>query len=375
MDVLVLPGYFGFGGWVEGGPGTTHTGVFFRDQAIALAKAGHTVVLPHVHFDATAGVHEECVFEDVAQFVFVHVAPWKRLNTVRRIWYLYKAARAAFPSGRPEIIHAHVFTALPQAWLLSRLFRVPYVVTEHSSTVRRGMMSRGWRFLSRLGYRRAAAVIAVSEPLAKAVQTVAAIPVQVVPNMVRDEFFADPLPARPPRKFRFVSVGYGEPKKGWDLLLEAFAKMLSGGFEAELYLVGDAPEHIRNLIDELGLQSSVSVWGRVEPGHVRAVLRRSDCHVMPSRVETFGIGTIEALASGLPVVMTETDAASVIVNDSNGLVVPVGDVAALASAMITMLGTPDRYDAEAIRAETYDRFSGQALASTLERVYETATRR
>lgn len=370
MDVLILPGYFGFGGWVEG-PGTSSRGVFFRDQAIALARAGHRPVVLYVHFDSTRGVHVERNHEFGVQLVFVHARPWRKMNSIQRILLHLRCAKPSVV-GTPEVLHAHVFTALPQAWALSKRLRIPYVITEHSSSVRTGKMSRLWKVIARLGYSRASVVLAVSKPLSRGVQQLYDGRVRIVPNAVRDEFFTQPLANRQGREFQFISVGYGHPNKGWDLLLEAFAILVRQQAQARLTLVGEATSEILERILVLGIGENVSLVGKVSSEEVQKLLANADCHVMPSRVETFGIASIEALAAGLPIIMSNTDAADAIVNPSNGFIVPVGDVDALAVAMSRMIDERGCFVSESIRDAVRTAFSGQALANRLEECYKVA---
>jgi len=370
MKVLVIPGYYGFGGRTPSG--SSGSGVFFRDQAVALARAGHDTSLIYVHFDGARGVSVEKLDDDGLRSVFIHAAPWRRLNSLRRIVLMARAFREESVGNRPDVIHAHIYHALPAAWALSRLFHVPYVVTEHSSKVREGSIGPCWRVIARLGYARAGAVVAVSEPLAQALSQYTRREVAVVPNLVRDEFFTAPLHARnDDEPFTFLSVGYCDRIKGWDILLHAFAGMEPTS--ARLVLCGEDCPELRDLADRLGIGDRVRFMGRTPPELIPSIMAAADCHVMASRVETFGIASIEALACGKPIIMTATDAASAILTAKNGLPAAVEDERSLTTAMEAMMARTDRFDPSEIRESCRSQFAGGAVASQLLHVFARAT--
>lgn len=375
MRVLVIPGYFGFGG--RNASGSSGAGVFFRDQAVALARAGHDASLLYVHFDAAKGVELEVTTDDGVRCLYVHAAQLARLNSLYRMLLMIWAVRRTFVRGTlPEVVHAHVFHALPGAWAVSRAFGIPYVVTEHSSKVRQGSLNAYWRVVARLGYGRAARIIAVSEPLARSLAQYTSREVTVIPNLVRDELFDSPLEERQGGEpFTFLSIGYCDPVKGWHVLLQAFARLHTDGPPRRLVLCGAVCPELETLARKLGVSESVRFLGRVSPQEIPRILNGCDCHVMPSTTETFGIASIESLALGRPVIMTATDAAALIVNSENGFVVPTHDVEALAGAMRVMLADHDGFEPVAIRQGCREKFSGAAVTDRLTVVLQAAVRR
>lgn len=369
MRILVIPGYFGFGG--RNASGSSGSGVFFRDQAVALARAGHDTSLLYVHFDAAKGRELAVTTDEGVRCLYVHAARWPCLNSLYRMILMIWAVRSAFTRGTlPEVVHAHVFLALPGAWAVSRAFGIPFVVTEHSSKVRQDTVKFLWRIVARLGYGRAARVIAVSEPLAQSLARYTSREVTVIPNLVRDEFFDIPLRQQPAgQPFTFLSIGYCDPVKGWDLLVRAFAQLTSEGSRHRLVLCGAVCPELEALAEQLGVRDCVRFTGRVEAAEIPQLLSSCDCHVMPSRTETFGIASIEALACGKPIIMSATDAAATIVTSRNGLVVSIEDPTALTAAMREIEQRKVDFDAERIRAQCRVKFSGAVIAERLTAVY------
>lgn len=129
--------------------------------------------------------------------------------------------------------------------------------------------------------------------------------------------------------------------KGAPQLGEALARMRDlPNWRATL--AGDGHvEAARTKATEYGLADRVRLPGWVGPDRVAALIASADILVLPSFVENLPLSIIEAMASGVAVVATPVGAVPDIVRDGEtGLLVPVGDVEALASALIRLVGDP-----------------------------------
>lgn len=370
LRLLIIPSHFGFGG--KHGLGASGAGVFVRDQAIALSRGGHVVTVLYVHFDGARVTLEE-EFTDGVRFLYVHARPSPlRMNFVYKGVLMGWACWTKLRSAPPHIIHAHNVVAGFFAKLIGAMWHVPYVLTEHSPAVIEKTPLR-IRFLRRLSYSGARRLVAVSDGLATAIRVRHARSASVVPNLVAQEFFEEPLPSSrdPRRAFQFISIGKSDHKKGWDLLILAFKSVLEDGFDADLTLCGggNGMDNLAQMAKELGVLDRVRFLGFVDHERVRELMRDSDCHVMPSRVETFGIASIEALALGKPIVMTDTFAAASIVRDWNGIRVGRESSDLLAEAMTRMIRQQSTYDAPTIREDCRQRFSGAVVVKRLESIY------
>src|SRR5207248_2263580 len=136
-----------------------------------------------------------------------------------------------------------------------------------------------------------------------------------------------PLPAG-----TFVFVGRLTAQKALPVLLEAVARVEG----ARLELVGDGPERARleELAGELGLDGRVQFAGALARDEVLAHLAGARAAVLSSAWENLPHAAVEALSVGTPVVSTAVGGVPEVVHDGeNGLLVPPGDVAALASAL------------------------------------------
>ncbi len=173
---------------------------------------------------------------------------------------------------------------------------------------------------------------------------------------------------------RFVAVGRLERQKNLPLLLEAFA--LAAGPDDRLTILGEGSERARleRAIAAAGLADRVSMPGH---GPVQAALAAADVFVLSSAYEGVPAVVIEALAAGLPVVATDCSVSMRALVGRFGTVVPLGDAAALAAAMLAQpaLDADARAEAaEAMRAFTVERAAG-AYAGLFHAVHEAAATR
>jgi glycosyltransferase involved in cell wall biosynthesis len=223
---------------------------------------------------------------------------------------------------------------------------------------------------------RAARVTAVSRSLARDIRERTGVEAVVVPNGVDGDFFSPrPGPSARAAGFSFLSVSNLTPEKGVGDLLAAIAQ-LGPGVEARLR-VGGAGAHateFRALSAQLGISSRVTWLGALGREAVRDEMRACDAFVLASRHESFGVVFAEAIACGKPVLGTRCGGPEDIVDETNGELVPVGDVPGLAAALERFARREHAYDAAAIRSGFEARFSAVAVARRFGELYEQVTR-
>jgi glycosyltransferase involved in cell wall biosynthesis len=157
-----------------------------------------------------------------------------------------------------------------------------------------------------------------------------------------------------------------------DNTLEAFALVRARYPQATLSIAGYGSEEpqLRSRAASLGL-TGIRFLGRVEPSDLPALLDRADVFVNSSIVDNQPVSVLEAFAAGLPVVSTPTgDIANMVRDGETGLLVPAGDPAAMAKAVISLLENPNRAAAMARRARSeVERFSWAQVSDRWARVY------
>jgi colanic acid/amylovoran biosynthesis glycosyltransferase len=152
---------------------------------------------------------------------------------------------------------------------------------------------------------------------------------------------AEPNPVADTNKL--VSVAGLVEQKGHLLLLQALAQVRDAGVDFQIVFVGDGP--LRAVLEaevvRLGLEGRVVFAGWQSNAQVREHLRTSRALVMPSFAENLPVAMMEALAMGRPVLGTYIAGVPELVESGvNGLLVPAGNVAATAAAIIRLLRMP-----------------------------------
>ena len=172
------------------------------------------------------------------------------------------------------------------------------------------------------------------------------------------------------------ALGNVRPSKRYDLLLEAFAEVKARMPLAHLVVAGQAKgplyEGLLGLRSALGLEGSVHFLGFRED--VPQVLQGIDLFVLSSGDEGFSLATVQAMATGLPVVATRCGGPEEILEDGvTGRLVSVDDPMSLAEGILEVLSLPDRGEAlgKAARERAVSRFS----LDTMVRQYEALYRR
>ena len=139
---------------------------------------------------------------------------------------------------------------------------------------------------------------------------------------------------------RAMAVGRLDRQKGFDTLIAAWRQVVARYPDWQLDIYGDGPqkEELQRMITAEGLQQSVFLRGRADD--VASAYARHSLFVLSSRSEGFGLVLVEAGICGLPLVSFDCQQGPAeIITPENGILVrPVGDVAALATAISKLAG-------------------------------------
>jgi glycosyltransferase involved in cell wall biosynthesis len=179
---------------------------------------------------------------------------------------------------------------------------------------------------------------------------------------------------------RYVfAVGRVVRKKGFDLLIDAFARIAGLHPGVGLVIAGDGPERkaLGSRAANLGLSDRVRLTGALGQADVAAYMHGAELFVMPSRVEPFGIVALEAWRAGTPVIVTSRGGACEFVeNGVSGLVCDPLDTQALASAIASLLDSPERrLELAAAAARRLPEFFWNQIAAQYLDLYQRIARR
>jgi len=300
-----------------------------------------------------------------------------------------RSLRGAVAAFRPEVLHVQCFGPNgAYATALSRLSGLPLVITLQGETLMDDAdifeTSRVLRTALRFGMRGASVVTARSTlTLADAEQRFGLAPGRgtVIPNGVAldDEWGlgAGTAPAGLPVRPYILALGRVVEKKGFDLLLEAFAAMDPGRRSADLVIAGagSALESLRARAAALGVAGQVHFPGRLSRDEVTGAMAGATLFVMPSRLEPFGIVVLEAWKAGTAVVATVRGGPPEFVHGGrDGVLVDPFDTAAFAAALELLLDDPARRRAIALAGHQRVReFGWPTIAERYRQLYAGAT--
>jgi GalNAc-alpha-(1->4)-GalNAc-alpha-(1->3)-diNAcBac-PP-undecaprenol alpha-1,4-N-acetyl-D-galactosaminyltransferase len=279
-------------------------------------------------------------------------------------WTRVSSVKDAIRRSRPDTVISFTDRMNVVTLLACRSLGVDTVVSERIDPSQQPF-GFPWSWMRRRFYSWARALVVQTDAVRRQMEPVMnGRPIYVIPNAV--DAPARDQPAREPRQapdgLHLAAMGRLASQKGFDLLIEAFAQAASDQPRWSLTILGEGPERRRleELIHARGLEPRVRLPGWVaDPS---AVLRGCDAFVLSSRFEGFPNALLEAMALGLPAISFDCPSgpADIIRHEVDGLLVPFGNVPALAAAIRRLLSDAqlrDRLGAEA--AYVVERFSSE----------------
>jgi glycosyltransferase involved in cell wall biosynthesis len=221
-------------------------------------------------------------------------------------------------------------------------------------------------------------VVVVSKALRKSISPYCE-DVVVIPNAVDTDFFGVDQ-TKSSSEFQITSVGGLSEAKGFDVLLDAHARLVHDRAAVHLNIVGEGAlrADLEELAEDLEISNFVTFHGQLSRDDLRELLLSSNLFVSASRVETFGVAIAEAIACGLPVVATNSGGPQEIVTSPDlGTLVPVEDAASLGSEMARAFDARPDLDEERAakaRAAMADKYGPEAIGNRLNDLYQEVAR-
>lgn len=359
-------------------------GCFEKDQAIALQKQGHEVIILYVdgrfreHWRKLGLISiEEKGIKVFGIFLFP-MSLLLRLNyklhfkiRCRMLDWVFKHMLKY--SQKPDVIYAHFLYNISYATYLKKKYSIPLVGIEHWSELNKPTLPKSISYRGKIAYDNADKIISVSESLKKQIYKHFNRDSIVVHNMVGEEFFfQQALQNKNRDEIIFISTGSLITRKGYDVLIKALAKINNKLKKWELKIIGDGPEkeNLQRMIDENELTKHIKLVGRKNKQEIISLLHNSDIFLFPSRMENFSVAVLEALSAGLPVVATICGGIKECIDKKNGILLPVEDVDGLANGILNMYINIENYSRQAISDDCKKRFAPKVIAQQLTSIFE-----
>ncbi len=293
----------------------------------------------------------------------------------------------------PLLLHAHDWLTHFAAASLKHKYHLPLTATIHATEYGRNsgikgptqeyinsvewqLQNEAWRVIVCTEFMKRECEHALHTPWGK---------MDVVPNGVEAAKFQ--LPQFTPEEKAAFRARYAAPEekiiffvgrmvreKGVQILIEALPKVRWGYHDAKLLICGGGQrEHLVNLAAYLGMERHVYFAGFVPDEDLMKIYAVSDIACFPSLYEPFGIVALEAMAAGLPVVVSDAGGLpEVVENGVTGITTYAGNPNSLADGLLKLLHEPEtasRLVASA-HARVLETFNWETIAAQTESVYE-----
>lgn len=375
--------------WYRDTPSSTR-GIFFAEQAAAVAEHGHDVAIACCssqrsarqlrRFGHVSVSRQEPYSSSISGTVYrgetlVLPPEFRTLNFHLRRWQFSRfLGRVYADFGRPDIVH--VQSALDAGILASSSLtkqKIPYVITEHATFYRRGIVPQWKKPLLDACFGNAFASFAVSASLVEDLRRIAISgDIGVLPNIYDCDLF-NVSGVHRSGTFTFLMVCSLVAHKGVDNALRAFAEVHREHDDSRLLIAGDGPDRVEleRLIGELGVRPAVRILGHQSRQDIARLMKQSHCIVSASSVETFGVTLIEGLACGLSAISTRSGGPEDFVIPPFGELVPTDSPGELAREMGNSIRNYDG-STEALESRNRyvrERFSKHAFYDRLSAVY------
>ena len=361
-------------------------GLFVRKHAEAVGLFSEVRVL-YVHADEDidkteivdnthAGIHETFVYYPA------------KSNQLSKLFKLLSAYHKGFMhiserGFKPDLIHANVLTRTGFiAYIANKWKGIPFVITEHWSRFlpdNKAFNNIFHKFLTQTIVRNASSVLVVSELLKKGMlkNGLKHHDYRIVNNVV-DDFFFNEAHAELRKVKRLLHIScFEEKSKNICGILRAIAELSKLRNDFELVIIGTGKdfEMVCEYEKSLNLRKGlIKFIGEKTPQEVAEWYRNSDGVVQFSNYETAGVVIAESLASGIPVISSNTGIAPDFINKSNGILIEPRDEKALLRAMNYLLDNLDQYDSAKIKVSAYEYFSYKNVGEKIAAVYLEAVK-
>jgi len=281
----------------------------------------------------------------------------------------------------PDVIHVHVYSSGLLAFLVNRLYKIPYVVTEHYAIYdefkKENKIFKKIRILlARMVMNNSSRLLQVSKFMVRDLERVGIKNrFRIVPNVVNLKIFYPPN--KKIKSNNILFVGLPSYRKGIDVLIKAAYIIVKekGIKNFTLNIVGTSPlkKKFESEVKKLELEDNVIFHGYKTKEEIAEFMRNSDFLILPSLWENFPCVLLEAKACGLPIIATDVGGVSEIVEKETGILIPPGDIDALVDSIIFMMENFRKFNFKKI-AQKGEKYGSEIVGRRLHDIYEEIIR-
>lgn len=384
--ILIIPSWYSFNYFDKA------RGSFFKNHALALKNKGLKVgvVAAEIHGLREFNKNKYKFFnynyskDDNVPTVFVSLLNIVPRVEIIRVFILFLLTLLGYYKyislkGTPDIIHCH--SALYAGWISTKIFsllNIPIIITEHSSYFGLSCNSKIdiKKILAKSALNKADKIIFVSESLRNDAECCLKKKFKrsdIIPNFLRKDFTIKKYNNKPEeRNITFITIGSLDKNKNQKIIIEAFFYFLKDFKNSNLKIIGNGSEKKKLLkfAMDLGIIKNINFINYLIPGEIALELKNSSIFVLSSNYETFSVATLEALAMGLPVIVTKCGGPEKMINNDNGLLIKKDSVEEMYSAMVNVYKNIHNYDKRKIIKNILNICGPEAVVKKIDEIYD-----
>ncbi|MDK2978724.1 MAG: L-malate glycosyltransferase [Bacteroidales bacterium] len=302
----------------------------------------------------------------------------KRLSKLKYIYYYIRGMQYIQKKfGKPDLIHANVLYPIGSiVFMLSVLYKIPYIFTEHWTGFLNGTYQRinffKRRFYNYIG-KKARKVIPVTANLKKAMMASGVhAKYAVIPNVVETDIFQHQSKPDEYKKSILHVSNIRDEHKNISGLLRSISKLRLIRQDFVLNIINsEENEALIKLSDSLGLTGNyVNFCGKKEYAEVAQYMAKSAFLVLFSNYENLPCVIVEAFAAGLPVLSTDVGGIKEHLDKEKGILIEKGNEEQLVEKLNFMLGHYQDYDKQLLANYAYENFSFEKVGYKYLKIYQ-----
>ena len=316
--------------------------------------------------------------EEITDGIYIHrVSNRFRQRRVTN-WLFRLGALKKIAEINPDIIHCQDIWSGIIGLASKRLLGKPYIACGQGTDIYSSWKHK--KTVTKIVSKNADAVIALTEDMRKRLLDIYKREVYIVPNGIELARFEGISRENTRKNLGIKSnekiilfVGTLRPVKGVKYLIKAMKTVFEKQHDARLFIVGSGKEEesLRTLARELNIEKQITFVGRVENELVPEYMAAADIFVLPSLREGMSVVILEAMASGLPIITTDTCGMSEIIRDGrNGLLVEPKKPEQLAEKILLLLQDENlRREISTNNKENARKYNWENITAELKKIY------
>jgi L-malate glycosyltransferase len=382
MKILIIPSWY-----------PPQGGLFFQEQAEALALLGHEVTVVFTEYNSIkdfskidySKINKQTINKvNVIRNHFVKLPKLFKFNQNRYIEKFIKLVEYYFSNHtKPDLIYAQ-----SAVWggyigsLFSKKHNIPLIIQEQRGRFLDGNpyareLIEQWQLpYIQKAFESASEILLLTKKMQPTLERLA--PgfkgnFHIIPNMVDTDFFSLKKKKTELKPFKFLCIARLDAYKGIDTLLQAFKKCLVAHPDILLEIVGagEELELFKHLAEKLEINQKVSFSGMKDRNYIKEALHACHFFILATKFDTFPLVALEAVSTGTPIIGTDSGGLTDIIDDKNGYLCQVNDIDGISEAMKNAINNFDNFDSVHIRNEALKKYHPDVVSKQLNTIFNT----